>query len=319
MLTDEFGGDLTGSYRFDLLKPAIGATYKLSSGFTAFAEHAQSNHIPSVAKIFCACLKQNCSLASLFVAHPALNQAVLRAYQGGLRGGYGIGRKAVLQWDVGILRADISNDILKEAGRGAVSGCFQNDGNTRKAGLEPSADFRSCPRRTFADYSYIQATFQSHWTVNGPFKSIADPSGHMQVQPGELLTNLRRRRFKVGTAVSATRNGSVPTSRSLISSEVLPGIGLNQNPGSRGYGLVGVHSAFRLNERFKLFGNVDNFFGRHYYDASGTFINMSGLPLKKSGNAVRYMPAAGSRCGWDSASSLERGDVRVPYLGRHGR
>jgi len=319
MLADEFGRDRTGSYRFERLKPAIGATYKLSSGFTAFAEDGQSNDISFVAEILCACLKQKRFLTRLIVARSALNHVVRRAYQGGLRGGCGIGRKSELQSAVGIPRTDARKDVFEEASQGVVPRCLQNDGNTPKAVLEPSVDLRSGPWRAFAGYSYVQAASQSHFPVNGPFNSTAGPSGQLQVQRGKFLTDVPRRRFKGGTVLWATRHGSVPTSRSLVTGEDLRGIGSNQDPGSRGYGLLGVHSDSRLNERFKLFGNTDNFFRRHYYDASETFINISGLPLKKSGKAVRSMSPAGSRWGWDSALSFERGEVRVPYLGRHGR
>lgn len=290
-LEDELGGDLSGSHRYTRLNPAFGATYKVLPVVTAFADYAESNRIPSVAELSCASPAQSCSLASFFVADPNLNQVVARTYEVGVRGGQGIGHSGRLQWDIGAFRTDISNDILEEASGAVGRGFFQNDGNTRRQGVEAGANYRSHRWNVFADYSYIQATFQSYLTVNSPFNPFADALGHIHVRPGDTMPSVPRQRLKLGMDVWATQEWAVGGTCSLVSRQVLVGDEANQNPEGQGYATVGMHTEYRIGESFELFGNVDNLLDRHYY-ASGTFSNIIGLPPGNIGNTVFFTPAA---------------------------
>ena len=285
-LTDQLGGDLSGGHHFQHLNPALGATYKLTPTITAFVDFAESNRIPSAAELSCASPTASCSLASFFVADPDLDQVVAQTYEAGLRSTHG-----AVQWNLSAFRTGIHNDIIEQASQFVGRGYFQNDGDTRRQGIEAGASYRSARWKVFVDYSYVAATFQSNLTLESPFNPQASAAGTIQVHPGDTLPGVPKQRLKIGVDAWATRDWALGTQLSLISSQVLVGDESNQTPPVPAYMVTGIHSEYHFNRRVELYGSIDNLLDRHYY-VSGTYTNLSGLPgVGSVGNTVTYTPA----------------------------
>src|ERR1700744_1295028 len=65
------------------------------------------------------------------------------------------------EWNVGIFRTDLDNDILTVPSNIISTGFFENAGNTRRQGVEAGITYRDEKWQVGANYSLIDATFQS--------------------------------------------------------------------------------------------------------------------------------------------------------------
>jgi iron complex outermembrane recepter protein len=139
----------------------IGATYKLTPDMTGYAGYSEANRAPTPLELGCADPPRPCLIDNFLVSHPKLKQVVARTYEPGLRGrldlGNGNGR---LNWSVSLFRTANTDDIINVASPVAGHGFFQNAGDTRREGIEASASYKHDRWTAYADYTFIDATFQ---------------------------------------------------------------------------------------------------------------------------------------------------------------
>jgi iron complex outermembrane recepter protein len=97
-LEDQRGTDLTGNNHYSHFNPAIGATFKLLTGLTAYAGASQNTRTPTASEIECSNPLQPCLLpADLSGDPPTLRQVVARTYEFGLRGNAGASWRLVVE------------------------------------------------------------------------------------------------------------------------------------------------------------------------------------------------------------------------------
>lgn len=286
ILVDQLGGDLSGRHHYGHLNPALGLTYRLMPEAVVYANVSESNRVPSAAELSCASPTQACTLASFFVADPDLQQVVAKTYEFGIHS-----TRSALKWNVSLYRTGISNDIIEQAAPFVGRGYFQNDGNTRRQGLEAGVSYQDHKWKAFADYSYVAATFQSALTVNSPFSPRADALGHTFVRPGDVMPGVPKQRLKLGIDAWITPQWAFGAMWNLVSSQVMVG-GQGHDPARiPGYGVVGVHTEYKLTPQIDVYGMVENLFDRRYY-GSGTFTNVAGIPPGNiQSNVAAYTPA----------------------------
>ncbi len=143
-LHDLGGPNLTGTNRYSRFNPAIGATYKLAPGLTAYLGYAEANRVPSPSEIECSSPTQPCLLpSSLSADPPGLKQVVSHTFETGLRGSVAAGAllPGSLNWTFGLYRTDLDNDIYGVA-TSVSAGYFQNIGSTRRQGLDAGLHYR---------------------------------------------------------------------------------------------------------------------------------------------------------------------------------
>lgn len=277
-LTDRLGGDLNGSHRYARFNPAAGATYKVTSSITIFADYAENNRTPTAAELSCADPAQSCSLASFFVADPALDQVVARGYEAGLRGHFSTGDSGRIQWNLELFHTDNSNDIIEVASAIPGRGFFQNAGTTRRQGLSASLIYRDGKWRVFTDYSFIDATFRSSLTLNSPNNPAADANGRIQVRPGDRMPGIPEHRLKIGADYDLTPDWTIGTTLTVASDQILRGDEANRNPPLSGYAIVKLHSEYRIGSHVQIFGTIENLFDSHY-ETFGTFTDVTRVPV----------------------------------------
>src|SRR5262249_25088488 len=137
-----------------------------------------------------------CSLTNFFVGDPALKQVVAHTVEAGLRGERKPFAGGIFTWRVGFFRTETQDDILFAASTLLGRAFFKNIGDTRRQGLESSFDLQFEKVGVSLDYSYTDATFQSHLTLNSPENPKADEDGHIRVSPGDRLPNVPAHLFK---------------------------------------------------------------------------------------------------------------------------
>ena len=275
-LSDQIGTSLNGSHNFSRFNPVAGATYKIVPGITAYAGYAEGNRAPTPAELSCADPARPCTLANLFVSDPPLKQVVTHTYEAGLRGrfeAFGAGR---ITWNTGLFRTDSEDDIINVASPIVGRGFFQNAGTTHRQGVQAGAAYRGEPWSVYADYAYIDATFQDALTLNSPNNPFAAADGTIAVRPGDRIPGIPNHRLRVGADYDVTANWTVGATLIYTASQYLRGDEANLAAPIPDYRLVNLHTKYRIGENFEIFAVAQNLFDKKYA-TFGTFAEAEGL------------------------------------------
>jgi len=262
-LADRRGSDLTGRNHYERFNPALGATYRLTSGLTAYAGYSEGSRTPNASEIECSNPAIPCLLpSSLSSDPPNLKQVVSHTWEAGLRGRLRLGAGA-LTWNAGLFNTDVRDDIYGVA-TSLSAGYFQNIGGTRRRGLELGARYAARGFSAYASYSHVDATFRSAFALASPSNPFHDASGDIQVRPGDHLPGVPRDRLKLGADLEVRRGWSVGAGLSLVGDQVYRGDESNQLGELPGYAVLDLHSTLNLAPRISLFAVLDNALDARY-------------------------------------------------------
>jgi iron complex outermembrane receptor protein len=287
-LSDQRGTNLNGHSRFTHFNPAVGATYKLARGVTAFAGYSINNRTPTASEIECSDPLRPCLLPSSLAGDPpSLKQVVAHTLEFGFRGRATLGDSGRLSWNASLFRTDAEDDIYGIA-TSVSTGFFQNIGSTRRQGVETGIKYGGDHWSAYGQYSFIDATFASPLTMNSPSNPFSDASGDIRVRRGDRLPGLPKSRLKAGADFSITSNWSAGASIVVVGDQIYHGDESNQNAPLPGYAVVSLRSTYRLDGRLEIFGNVQNLFDKRYasYALYGdpTGVNAPGIPAATGSN-----------------------------------
>ena len=274
-LTDQIGTALSGNNRFTHFNPALGATYQLASGVTAYGGYSTNNRAPTASEIECSDPLQPCLLPSSLAGDPPnLRQVIAHTLEFGLRG-RSSSPDAHFSWNASVFRTNSDDDIYGIA-TSVSTGFFQNVGSTRRQGFEASVNYQGQQWSGYAQYSYVDATFRSALVLNSPSNPFQDANGNIQVLPGDRLPLIPLSRVKLGADYSLSRDWSVGGSLVLATSSFYRGDESNQNPQLPGYHVVSLRTSYRLSKQVELFANVQNLFDERY-STFGLFSDPTGV------------------------------------------
>jgi iron complex outermembrane receptor protein len=277
-LRDEIGTALNGNDRFSRFNPVVGATYKIAPDLTAYAGYSEANRAPTPLELGCADPARPCLIDNFLVSDPHLKQVVSHTYEAGLRGrldlGEGNGR---LTWSLGLFRTGNTDDIINIASPIAGHGFFQNGGKTRREGLEAAASYKQDRWSAYANYTFVDATFQSRLTLSSP-NNPAAVNGEIFVVPGNHIPAVPQHRFKAGAEYAVTEPWKIGADLNVVGSQYLVGDQSNLNPKVPAYWVVNAHTSYQVSKHVELFGLVQNLFDRRYY-TFGTFFDPTAIPF----------------------------------------
>ena len=274
-LSDQIGTALSGNNRFTHFNPALGATYQLASGVTAYGGYSTNNRAPTASEIECSDPLQPCLLPSSLAGDPPnLRQVIAHTLEFGLRG-RSSSPDAHFSWNASVFRTNSDDDIYGIA-TSVSTGFFQNVGSTRRQGFEASVNYQGQQWSGYAQYSYVDATFRSALVLNSPSNPFQDANGNIQVLPGDRLPLIPLSRVKLGADYSLSRDWSVGGSLVLATSSFYRGDESNQNPQLPGYHVVSLRTSYRLSKQVELFANVQNLFDERY-STFGLFSDPTGV------------------------------------------
>jgi iron complex outermembrane receptor protein len=265
-LTDQLGTNLTGSNRYTHFNPAVGGAYKVSPSLTAYAGISENTRTPTASEIECSNPLQPCLLPTNLAADPpTLRQVVAYTSELGVRGRLqnALTTGDELSWNLGLFRTLLHDDIYGIA-TSISQGFFQNIGDTRREGLEAGLHYQASQWSAFANYSYVDATFQSALTVPAPSNPLQDANGNIQVEPGDHLPGIPRQRLKIGADYAILPDWTLGGSLNLVSSVYYLGDASNQLAPISSYRIVSVHSTYALTDKLEVFASVSNLFNSRY-------------------------------------------------------
>ena len=277
-LTDDLGNDpaLSGNHTYTHFNPMIGATYKLTPNLTFYGDFAEANRAPTPLELACSDPVRPCLIDNALVGDPNLQQVITYTFEAGLRGQFNVAQ-GLVNWTVGGFHALNTNDIIAVSSPIPGHEFFQNAGNTLRQGIEANVNYKQDRWNIYANYTYVDATFQNALTLQSPFNPFADASGNISVVPGDHLTGIPNFRFKLGAEYQVTKPWKVGADLNVVGSQWLVGDELNQNPKVAPYWVVNLHSSYKVTDNVEVFGLVRNLFDQHY-NVFGTFFDVTSFP-----------------------------------------
>ena len=308
-LQDETGVNplLTSRNNFQRFNPVVGLTYRITPNLTAYAGYSEANRAPTPLELGCSDPAIPCQIDSFLIADPPLKQVVSHTIEAGLRGQLSGGaapaeplpRKAPvkvvdngwrLRWGVSLFRTENTDDIINVASAVVPNfGFFQNAGTTLRQGVEAKVDLTWNRWTGYANYTFVDATYQSNLTIASPNNPLAtvDPvtgSTVVNVVPGDHIPGIPAHRLKLGAEYAFTDAWKLGADLNFIGSQYLIHDDSNLNPKVPAYWFVNLHTSYHLTKNVEVFGMVQNLFNQHYYSA-GTFFNIGGYNNSTPGGA----------------------------------
>ena len=277
-LQDELGNALTGFNEYMRFNPVIGATYKIAPNVTIYGGYSESNRAPTPLELSCADPLRPCLIDSFLVADPPLKQVVGHTLEAGVRGNFNFGPGyGKLLWSLGAFRTRSDDDIIMVASELPGRGFFQNVGATLRQGIEASLNYKQERWTGYANFTLIDATFQSTELLSSPNNPMADANGNILVTPGDHLPVVPQYRFKAGAEYSVTDKWKVGADVNFVGSQYLFGDQSNQNPEIPAYWVVNAHTSYQFSKNVEAFTLVQNLFNQRYY-TYGLFFQTDSFP-----------------------------------------
>ncbi len=291
-LADQIGSALSGKTQYSRFNPALGFADKLTPQMTVYAGYAEGSRVPTPGEIECSNPSAPCLLpSSLSSDPPTLKQVVSHSYETGLRGNW-----HGLSWTADLFRTDVENDIYGVA-TSVSTGYFQNIGGTRREGGELGVRYKQNGLAIFADYSYVEASFQSDLLMSSPSNPRRDENGNIEILRGDRLPGVPRHRLKAGADEELMPGWNFGGSVAWVSDSYYRGDEANLMKPLAGYAVVNLHSSYDLTRRVSVTLRIDNALNAHYstFGVLGdpTGVNAPGIPTNGSYVDPRFQsPAA---------------------------
>jgi iron complex outermembrane receptor protein len=278
-LMDETGANplLNSSAAYQRLNPVVGATYKITPNLTAYAGYSEANRAPTPLELGCSSPTTPCMIDNFLIADPPLKQVVSHTVEAGLRGTIGASDKTgQLRWGLGAFHTVLDDDIINVASTVPMFGYFQNAGTTLRQGIEAKVNYKQERWSAYANYTFVDATYQSALVISSPNNPFANPAtGDIFVSPGDHIPAVPAHRFKMGAEYDLTPTWKLGADLNVVGSQYLIHDDANQNPQVPAYWLVNLHTSYKITKNVEVFGLINNLFDRHYY-AAGTFAAING-------------------------------------------
>ena len=257
--------DLNGDHRFTHFSPAIGLLHDTNIGATFFANYSQGFRVPTAAELTCADEDDPCNLPNAFVADPPLDPVIAHTIEFGARGQLDT---ANLLWNISLYRTRLQDDLLFTVTETSGGGFFQNIGKTLRDGVEIGVGGQLQRISYFANYAYVDATFDSVATL----ASVVD-SGGVEITPGKQIPNIPEHTFKLGAEYQLLPNAWFGGNMLFSSGSFLRGDEANNLPKTDDYTVFNMHARVDVSANIGFWLRVDNVFDTEYETAGARNFN----------------------------------------------
>ncbi len=290
-------GSLDGNYVFSRFNPAVGVSLTPSKAFKAYVGYSEGSRAPSAVELGCADPANPCRLPNSLAGDPPLNQVVTKTWEAGTHGLLPNG----VRWNAGVFRAENNDDILFVAAPANTQfGYFKNFGKTRREGVELGASRKAGAFTMGANYTWLNATYQSSETINAVGNSSNDTAaagdkgldGNVRITPGNRIPLIPQHLFKAYADYSFGDGLSAGLSMNAVGSAFARGNDNNQHTPdgvnylgsgkSAGYAVFNLSTQYQANKQLRFFAQINNLLDRQYnnpaqlgpngFTANGNFI-----------------------------------------------
>jgi iron complex outermembrane receptor protein len=253
--------ELNGNHSYQRLNSGLGMTYQLNAAATLFAAIHQSSRAPTPVELACAHPDAPCNLPNTFLADPPLNDVVSLSYEIGVRGQM----KYLDRWHVGLFHTASKDDILFQTSGGVLSnqGFFTNAADTQRLGLEVNLAGTVNNWRWFANYSYLDATFEDAF-VSSSHNHPAAINGVVPVTASDRIPGIPEHNLKLGASYHFTERLSSSFDLLVNSGQYLRGDEANLDDETEAYSVANAAFSYRLSDHLSFTAQVKNLFDKDY-------------------------------------------------------
>ncbi len=261
---------LNGGNNYQRINPIGGATFKLTPNVSIYGSYSEANRAPTPLEIGCSSPSTPCQIDNFLVADPPLQQVVSRTWEAGIRGNEDIAGfvPGKLTWSASAYRTTNSNDIQVEYNTIIGMGYYANAGTTLRQGVDLGATYTTDKWSAYANYSYIQATYQSYVTLasaNNPNADCGGVQGAECVVPGDNIPGIPRHKVKVGLDYTIFPKWTVGGDLVYNSSRYYFGDEINSLPQVPGFYSINLRSAYQIDKQVQIYGIIQNVTDNRYY------------------------------------------------------
>jgi outer membrane receptor protein involved in Fe transport len=289
LLTPSGAGSLAGDHTFSRFNPALGVTFTPHEKLNLYASAGQSSRAPSAIELGCADPENPCKLPNALAGDPPLDQVVSTTFEAGARSPTG----SKYNWHVGVFRTENRDDILFVADDQSGFGYFENFGETLRQGIELGFDARFGALSVGADFTYLDATYQSEEEIGGTGNSTNDMAlsgtrgfeGTIEIEEGDRIPLIPRQTLKVFVEYEFSEKLAASIDMLAVSSTFARGnennlhqpdgvhyLGVGETPG---YAVFNMSAEYRPIDSLTAFVQITNLFDREYY--TGAQIGSTGI------------------------------------------
>jgi len=261
--------DLSGDHLYVRFNPSLGATYKINSGLSLYGGYSEANRAPTPAELACSNPAQPCLLENFLVSDPNLKQVVSHTWEAGLRGNFKPpSLPGNISWTFGLFHTLNTDDILSVLDPvDRTRGFFQNAGNTLRQGIEANVTYTLPRASIYANYAFIDATFQSNITLsspNNPQNTTGADGFQINVRPGDHIPAIPEHRIKAGFEYELLDHWKLGADVVYASSQYFVGDENNRNAKLPSYAVVKLHTSYEISKNVQIYGIVNNLFDNRY-------------------------------------------------------
>ena len=262
-------GDLNGNHEYKRFNPAVGLNYNPSKNLGLYGGYSEGMRAPTPVELSCADETRPCSLPTGFNSDPDLHMIVAKTWEGGLRGKL----SPNVGWNAGVYNTISNNDIQFIATSAATPvGYFKNVGETKRRGLELGLHGKFDALTLAANYGFVDATYQSDFTMGSPSNSLADDGtgsigkGNIQVNKGNRIPGISKQTLKLRASYEVTSAWNIGANVILASSQYAHGDENNRDSNGMvpGYAVMNLDTHYVINPTWRVFAKVNNVFDNQY-------------------------------------------------------
>lgn len=329
----------SGDYDYRSFNPSLGVTWEFKENLSAYTNVSRGARAPTVIELGCANDKtkdntvgstnyqQGCSIPTSLSADPYLKQVRSTAYELGLRG-----TETDLDWNIGLFRTDLTDDILFVPLGRKNRGVFDNFGQTLRQGLEMGVKWAWGNERFSLNYTLMKATFESSARLVNPANSSnsqnsnnVNAQAYVDVKAGDELPGMPNHIMQASW--NHRFNDQFDTTLSMImhSSSYVRGNENNEHqPRDKegiefydyigdgsipGYAVFNFRANYKVSPGINMFLKVDNIFDREYSTAG----NLALTPFNAAGRFLTGTNQAASE--WNNTTFIGPGAPRAVWIG----
>lgn len=293
-----------GDYDYRSFNPSVGLNWDLKEAMSIYANISRGARTPTVIELGCANDKTKsnaigstnfqygCSIPTSLSSDPYLKQVRSTSYETGLRG-----EGSRFEWNVGLFRTELKDDILFVPLGRRNRGVFDNFGATLRQGIEMGLKGGFDNDRFSLNYTWMKATFESSSRIvndanssNGATVAANVAQAFVNVEPGDQLPGMPNHIIQANWNHQFSGKFDATLSMVMHSSSFVRGNenndhepraatnivvgGTNRDPYDYiGEGYIPGYAVFNLRANYKwrpgvnMFVKIDNIFDRDYSTA----------------------------------------------------
>jgi outer membrane receptor protein involved in Fe transport len=272
-------GNLTSNNLFQRFNPAVGFTYKLRPSFVTYFNYSEASRSPTSVELGCSDPTLPCNLPNAILSDPPLEQVLTRNFEVGVRSSE---EHVGIHWSANYFFGQNYNDLLFVASEQTGFGYFLNFGKTRRDGveLELGKDWRSWGAG--ANYTFLNATYQTAQTINGGSNNTNDSAqggqpgldGNINIVPGNFIPQVPRNMLKIFGQYRPTKKLTAELDIRAVGSSFArgnennlykpDGMFYNGSGKSAGYTVADLGLRYQIHTRIQIFAQMNNLLDTHY-------------------------------------------------------